>query len=67
MVLLTIGLVIILPLGDSIADRHSANRAADSAALVGAGYCADQLEAVYSRLFDLQMVMDSRLSLATRF
>lgn len=48
-VILAIGLVIIFPVGDSIADRRNANTAADSAALAGAGYCADKLEATYER------------------
>ena len=48
-VILAIGLVIIFPVGDSIADRRNANTAADSAALAGAGYCADKLEAAYER------------------
>lgn len=49
LVLLVIGLVIIFPVGDSIADRRNANTAADSAALAGAGYCADKLETTYER------------------
>ena len=49
LVLLVIGLVIIFPVGDSIANRRNANTAADSAALAGAGYCADKLETTYER------------------
>ncbi|SDN10261.1 hypothetical protein SAMN04487766_11366 [Actinomyces ruminicola] len=45
--LLTIGMIIIIPLGDAIADRRNANTASDAAALAAAGYCADRIEAAY--------------------
>ncbi|SDN29714.1 hypothetical protein SAMN05216355_101625 [Actinomyces ruminicola] len=45
--LLTVGMIIIIPLGDAIADRRNANTASDAAALAAAGYCADRLEDVY--------------------
>lgn len=46
-VLLTVGMIIIIPLGDAIADRRNANTASDAAALAAAGYCADRIEATY--------------------
>lgn len=47
--LVALSLVLIVPLGDSIADRRNANTAADSAALAGAGACADRIESVYRK------------------
>ncbi|MBE6482325.1 MAG: hypothetical protein E7Z94_08155 [Actinomyces ruminicola] len=46
-VLLTIGMIVIIPLGDAIADRRNANTASDAAALAAAGYCADRIEDAY--------------------
>ncbi len=46
--LLTIGMIIIIPLGDAIADRRNANTASDAAALAAAGYCADRIEDAYA-------------------
>lgn len=48
-VLITVGLVIMIPLGDAIADRRNSNTASDSAALAAAGYCADKLEDAYGK------------------
>ena len=47
--LLSIGLVGMLILGDAVAERRSANTAADAAALAAADYCADSLEEAYRR------------------
>ncbi|CED90378.1 pilus assembly protein TadG-related protein [Actinomyces succiniciruminis] len=46
-VMLAVGMIIIIPLGDAIADRRNANTASDAAALAAAGYCADRIEATY--------------------
>ena len=45
--LLAVGMVVIIILGDAVADRRSANSAADAAALAAADYCADRLEDTY--------------------
>lgn len=45
--LLAVGMVVIITLGDAVADRRSANSAADAAALAAADYCADRLEDAY--------------------
>ena len=45
--LIVVALVLALFLGDAVADRRNGNTASDSAALAGAGYCADKIEANY--------------------
>ena len=47
--IVVLSLVLMFPLGDAIADRRNANTAADSAALAGAGACADRIESVYRK------------------
>lgn len=45
--MIVVTLVLALFLGDAVADRRNANTASDSAALAGAGYCADKIEVNY--------------------
>lgn len=46
--MIVVALVLALFLGDAVADRRDANTASDSAALAGASYCADRIEANYN-------------------
>ncbi|MCL3777069.1 MULTISPECIES: hypothetical protein [unclassified Actinomyces] len=47
--LLSVGVVVMLMVGDAVAERRSVNTAADAAALAAADHCADQLEDAYRR------------------
>lgn len=47
-IVMTVAVAVIVPIGHSIAERRSATTAADAAALAGADYCADRLEDAYA-------------------
>lgn len=49
LLIIFIGMIFMLKVGDAVADRRGASGAADAAALGAADYCADRLERVYKQ------------------